>query len=91
MIVVTRHPALVALLHERGIVPAGVKVFAHAGPEDVQGQHVVGVLPLQLAALATEVTVVPIDFSQVPRGVELDIDTLRRVAGPAHTYIVTEV
>ena len=63
-IVITRHPALVEYLAEINLIPAGTPVISHATPADVQGRHVIGVLPLSLAALAESVTEVPSPFLQ---------------------------
>ena len=90
-IVVTRHPALVDLLVERGIVPAGTQVVSHVTAEDVRGQQVVGVLPLHLAAEAASVTEVPLALTPEMRGQELDLATLREIAGEPVTYRVTRV
>jgi collagenase-like PrtC family protease len=89
-IVVTRHPALVQLLVERGIVPADVEVLTHvSSPEQIRGYHVIGVLPLHLAAVAAQVTEVPIAFPDASlRGVELTIEQLREMAGAARSYVV---
>ena len=51
-IVVTRHAALVQYLIEQGLVSASVSVITHATPDDVRDKHVIGVLPLSLAASA---------------------------------------
>ncbi len=88
MIVVTRHPALVELLKERGIIKDDVQVLEHATPEDVRRQDVVGVLPLSLACLTDTVTEVPLALSPEMRGKELDLETLRQIAGDAVTYYV---
>jgi len=88
-IVVTRHPALVALLRERGLVAENCRVIEHATADDVRGQHVIGVLPLSLAALANEVTEVPLALTPDMRGKELSIETLRQIAGAQVTYVVT--
>jgi len=90
-IVVTRHPALVALLRERGLIGEDVSVLQHVTSEDVQGKHVIGVLPLSLAALAASITEVPLNLSPELRGKEIDLETLRKVAGEAVTYKVTVI
>lgn len=90
-VVVTRHPALVALLIERGLVEEGVPVISHATPDQIAGKDVIGVLPLNLAALANSVTEVPLALTPELRGKELDLDTLRGIAGEAVTYKVTKV
>lgn len=87
-VVVTRHPALVDLLRERGIIGEEARVIEHASPEDVRGKHVIGVLPLALAALAESVTEIPLKLTPEMRGKELDLDTLRGIAGDAVTYKV---
>jgi len=90
-VVVTRHPALVALLRERGLVSGDCRVIDHAGPDDVRGQDVIGVLPLSLAALARTVTEIPLNLTPEMRGKELDLETLRRIAGEEVKYMVTEM
>lgn len=54
-IIVTRHIGLVEWLALRGLTG---RVIAQATPDDIRGRHVIGVLPLHLAALATIVTTV---------------------------------
>jgi putative CRISPR-associated protein (TIGR02620 family) len=88
VLVVTRHPALVELLRERGLITGDVEVLTHASEADVAGRHVYGVLPLNLAAAAERVTEIPLALTPELRGVELGLDTLRRVAGEARTYVV---
>jgi putative CRISPR-associated protein (TIGR02620 family) len=91
-VVVTRHPALLELLRERGIVHGDVPVFTHVtDPAQIAGRHVVGVLPLHLAAVAAQVTEVPLSLAPELRGQELDLPTLREVAGDAVTYRVTRI
>jgi hypothetical protein len=90
-IIVTRHPALVALLRERGLIPDDVRVIDHATPEDVADKHVIGVLPLSLAALALEVTEIPLALTPEMRGKELDLATLRQIAGEAVTYMAMQI
>lgn len=90
-VVVTRHPALVALLVEKGLVPEGTPVIDHATPEDVAGKHVYGVLPLSLAAKAALVTEIPLKLTLEQRGKELTLDELRQCAGTPTTYRVEEV
>ena len=88
-LVVTRHPALVALLRERGVIGHEVDVRDHVGAEDVRGRHVIGILPLHLAAVASSVTVVDLALAPADRGVEISLERLREIAGPATRYRVT--
>jgi hypothetical protein len=87
-VVVTRHPALVEYLVEIGLVEEGVEVVSHADEDAVRGRHVVGVLPLRLAALAASITEVPLILPPELRGVELTLDQIRPHAGEATTYVV---
>jgi hypothetical protein len=91
MLVVTRHPALVAYLLDIGIIDEHVKVVAHAVAADVAGQTVIGVLPLSLAALATRIIEVPLAVGPDDRGRELTIDDIRRLAQPPRAYRVVAV
>lgn len=88
-IVVTRHPALIELLRERGLIGDNAPVIQHATPEQIRGRHVIGVLPLSLAVHAASVTEVPLALSPDDRGRELDLPRLREIAGEAVTYQVT--
>ena len=88
-VVVTRHPALVQLLQERGLIHEDTPVLTHVTPEDVADQHVIGVLPLSLAAQARSVTEIPLALAPEDRGKELSIERLREIAGDAITYRVT--
>jgi hypothetical protein len=88
-VVVTRHPALVELLEERGLIPEGTPVKAHATADDVRNMHVIGVLPLSLAAEAASVTEIPLSLTPELRGKELDLATLRQIAGEEVTYHVS--
>lgn len=88
ILVVTRHLSLVELLRERGLIRGDEEIISHATPDDVQGKHVIGVLPLSLAVLAKDVTEVPLALTPEDRGKELGIDRLREIAGEAQTYTV---
>lgn len=88
-VVITRHPALVKLLKERGLIDGTEPVLDHATAGDVMGMDVIGVLPLSLACLAKSVTEIPLAMTKElrDRG-ELDLETLREIAGEAQIYQV---
>jgi hypothetical protein len=93
-IIVTRHPAFLTLLRERHpeLAPEGAVVVAHVeDPAQVDGAHVVGDLPLHLAARASRVTKVTLELTAQDRGVELGIERLREVAGAPRTFVVREL
>ena len=87
-VIITRHQALVDLLRERGITG---RVLAHATPEDVEGRHVIGVLPLHLAALAHRVTVPVLELRPEDRGRELNLEEVRERFRGLETYSVKKV
>lgn len=90
-IIVTRHKALVNFLVEIGLAGKDTPVIAHASPDEIKGKHVIGILPLDLAAFAERVTVVPMNLTPEMRGKELSLDQVRQVAGAPRTYKVEEV
>ena len=91
MIVVTRHAGLVPVLIEHGIVGPDVQVVAHATADDVRNRHVVGVLPLHLAAVAAKVTEVTLAIPSDLRGVELDAAQVRKFMTGVSTYKVEKL
>jgi len=92
VIIVTRHTALVELLIERKIISEGTcEILSHVTPDQIEGAHVIGVLPLYLAAHAQQVTEIPMNLPPELRGLELDIETIRKYAGEPATYQVTRL
>lgn len=92
-IIVTRHRALVALIHELGLAPEGTPVLEHVSfPSQIRGAHVIGVLPLSLAAEAERVTEIPLHLSMSDREAmtrgDLSLERLRKVAGQPQEYSV---
>lgn len=87
-VVVTRHGSLVEYLIEIGLIEADTPVLAHVSEDDVRGKHVVGVLPLRLAATAASVTEVPLALTPEDRGQELSIERIREIAGEPVVYEV---
>ena len=90
--VITRHKALVDYLLDKDIIKEGeYKLSEHADYKDVEGQDVIGVLPLQLASYAKSVTEVPLKLTPEMRGKELTFDEVENVAQEPVQYIVREV
>lgn len=90
-LIVTRHAALVMYLGEIGLAQNDTGVLQHATADDVRGKHVIGVLPLHLAAEAASVTEIPLALTADMRGRELSIDEVRAIAGEPVTYTVSRV
>lgn len=87
-IIVTRHKALVQYLIETGMATAETPIITHVNAEDVDGRHVIGVLPLHLAAKAATVTEIPLDIPAELRGKELNLEQVRQFAGDPVKYSV---
>jgi len=87
-LIITRHPALVAYLIEKGYVSADSEVIDHATPENVAGKHVWGVLPHSLSCLTKSFTEVPMFMPASKRGVELTLEDMHEFAGEPVTYVV---
>ena len=91
-LIVTRHKALVDYLLDKDIIKEGeYSLIEHADYKDVEGQDVIGVLPLQLASYAKSVTEVPLKLTPEMRGKELTFDEVEKVAQEPVQYIVREV
>lgn len=91
-IIVTRHEALVTVIHERGIAPPDTPVYAHATPEIVRGKRVVGVLPHHLSCECDSVVEIPMaltveDRAALSKG-DLSLDRTREIAGAPVEYRV---
>lgn len=91
-LIITRHNALIAYLVDKDIIKEGeYKWIEHADYKDVEGQDVIGVLPLQLASYAKSVTEVPLKLTPEMRGKELTFEEVKKIAGKPAQYIVREV
>lgn len=87
-LIITRHPALVAFLIEKGYVTPDSEVLEHASAEDVKGKHVWGVLPHSLSCLCKSFTEVPMSIPSEMRGKELTLANMYDYAGTPVTYVV---
>lgn len=85
-IIVTRHTGLVKWLAKRGITGT---VLPSVFPDDVRGKHVIGALPLHLAAEAESVTAVSYQCPPELRGLDLSADQLDELGAKLETFIVT--
>lgn len=90
-LVVTRHSALVEYLREIGLANGQTQVVEHATPEMIAGKNVAGVLPHSLSCLTASFTEIPLSLTPEMRGKELDLATLRKIAGEPVTYVVKRV
>ena len=88
-VIVTRHAGLIAWLAARGITG---DVIAQATPDDVSGKHVIGALPLHLAALADRVTTVDMpSLTAAQRGQDLTPEEMDAAGATLTSYEVSIV
>lgn len=91
IVIITRHPGLVEVLHELAPETIGAPILDRADPEEIKGKHVYGVLPLTLACLAERVTNVTLNVPQELRGTELTAAQVREYMTDLETFIVSKV
>jgi putative CRISPR-associated protein (TIGR02620 family) len=88
-VIVTRHKGLVEWLKLHGI--AGEVVEHVTTPEQISGKNVVGVLPLNLAALAATITTVDMALPAEKRGVDLTPEEMDSFGATMNKYRVMKV
>ena len=88
MKIVTRHPALVEFLRVQGI---DGDVLTHAGIEDVEGQDVIGVLPLSLACECRRFREVSMRIPPELRGQEMTLEQIRGCNPQITEYRITKI
>ena len=93
-IIISRHKALVDYVKKAfpGYIGEDLEVIEHITPENKEkiiGKRVLGNLPMELAALAAEVTVIPLALPRELRGKELTLDEVRCHAGTPTTFKVS--
>lgn len=93
-LVVTRHAPLVAYLIEEGWISKSTKVLDHVDIADVRGKHVLGVLPMRLAAECASITEVPMNIGPEERRLiaagDFPVERMREVAGSPRRYVALE-
>ena len=87
-VIITRHRGLVSWLAARGI---SGQVIDQAEQGDVAGRHVVGNLPLHLAALAESVTTVEMPgFTREQRGQDLSPTEMDTAGAVLRCYVIRQ-
>lgn len=91
-LIVTRHAGLARYFVEKGWVPPDTPVLCQAGPQDVRGKNVFGILPLSVASHAETVTSIPLRIPMELRGKELTAEEFDScVVGPPTTYVISKI
>ncbi len=86
-LIVSRHPAAIEFIRQELPHLVDAEVLASATPDQCRGALVYGNLPLHLAALCRQVTV--IEFTgPPPRGQEYSIEDMRAAGAVLKTYHV---
>ena len=89
-IIVSRHPAAIEFVRAERPDFQDAEVLASASPDDVRGAHVVGNLPMSLAALCARYEA--IEFSgPPPRGAEYGLNEMRAAGARVVEYRVRQV
>ena len=57
----------------------------------LEGKDVIGILPLNLAAVCTSVTTIPMNLPAELRGVELSLEQVEQHAGTPQKFVVQDV
>ena len=68
-----------------------VRFVAHATEDDVRGKHVIGNLPLHLAAKAAKVTIISMDLNPAQRGKDLSPAQMNEAGATLQTFMVEEI
>lgn len=89
-LIVSRHPGTIAWV--RATLPdwSSVEAVASAAPDDVRGAHVIGNLPMHLAALTHTYDAVEFD-GPAPRGEEYDPAAMADAGACLRRYMVRPV
>lgn len=77
-IIVSRHLAVKDWIAKHHPEFKNVKVLAHAKPEDIKGTIVIGVLPVNLAALCGEYWALDMNIPEEFRGKELFVEDMEK-------------
>ena len=90
-LVVTRYQSLVDYLIKLELIDEKTKVLSHARIEDVQGKHVLGVLPYWLACHTSKFTEIKLRVPQEKRGKKLSIEEIEFYSLKPKSYTVIQV
>lgn len=91
IVVVTRYPAIVQHLYRQGVIDDSVTVLPIVKREDIEGCHVIGVLPVHLAAHAESVTIQHIFPPRVFDWSKLTLEDVEMYSRAPVTYQVRRV
>lgn len=88
-LIITRHPSLVEYLKEEGVITGSEPVISHvASTEEIEGKHVIGVLPHSLSCKTASMTEAVLKLPPEKRGKELTLQDMRDYCIEVATYIV---
>jgi CRISPR-associated protein Csx16 len=90
-IIVTRHPGALDWLRKHHPELGEAEVVSHASPEQIQGARVIGVLPVNLAAVCGEYWHLAMEVPPEARGKELSREDMERFGCDIEKFVVTKI
>lgn len=90
-IIVTRHPAVEKYIRESDLVPQDTPCYPSVTENFVQGKHIIGIVPMHIAAAAELFTEVKITLRRGVEPRELSLDELRASVKQVRTYSVEKI
>jgi len=87
-VVVTRHPGALEWLQKHHPNLGEAEVVSHATPEQIMGARVVGVLPVNLAALCGEYWHLSMEVPPEARGKELTCEDMERFGCSIERFVI---
>lgn len=87
-IIVTRHPGALAWIQKRHPEFQDAQVIAQAKPDDLAGNRVIGILPVDLAAMCGEYWALNMRIPAEMRGKELTCEDMERFGCSIKRFLV---
>lgn len=90
-VIVTRHRNLLEYLKLNNLIEQDVEAMSHVTKEDIQGKHVIGILPYYLAAQCEIFTELPLRIPYDKKHTDLTLNEIGFYMQEPKTYIIREV
>lgn len=90
-IIVTRHPRLAEYLKHHGIVSEETPHREHIRIQDIEGKHVIGILPFHLVCHSAIFTEIPLRIPIDKKDEELTMEEIGFCMQQPRTYIINEI
>jgi len=90
-VIITRHPGALKWLRKHHPEYKEVEHIVHAKPEDIEGNIVIGMLPIHMAVLAKEYWNLSLNIPAEMRGKELTVSDMEKYNCKIEQYKITKV